>query len=70
MTKAISSALKYESATPKKFIKRKAIMQMTNDMTLLPTHEVLRRLYKRHSVGVWETITVVTWVIVLTSKFN
>lgn len=70
MTKAISSALKYESATPKKFIKRKAIMQMTNDMTLLPTHEVLRRLYKRHSVGVWELISVATWTLIFLSKLK
>jgi hypothetical protein len=34
----------------------------------IPTYEVLRRLYVRHSVGFWQVAFVVTWVIVLVTS--
>jgi hypothetical protein len=55
--------MKYEETPikPKQFIKRKSVMKLTNDITKLPTHEILRRLYKRHSVGVWMTLNIAAW---------
>ena len=71
MGRTIATAMTYERSkkTPV-VVTRKAANRLNNDINVMPTHEVFRRLYKRHSVGVWETITAVTWVIVLVSKLN
>lgn len=53
-----------------RIIKRKAIQKMINDITKLPTLEIVRRLYKRHSVGVWEILLAVTWFWVVWEKLN
>lgn len=36
----------------------------------IPTYEVLRRLYVRHSVGFWQTAFVVTWIALLTVELG
>lgn len=70
MTKIEKKAMSYDKGTTKKPLQRKAIMKMTNDMTLLPTHEVLRRLYVRHSTGMWIVATGVTWFGIFWVRFS
>lgn len=71
MGKTPATAMTYERVPLKRtHLKRKAMNKLNNDITVMSTPEVLRRLYKRHEVGVWETITVISWIAILVSKFN
>lgn len=54
----------------KMIISRRAVMKMTNDITKLPTYEILWRVYKRHSVGFWMTANVLTIALVLWGKLS
>lgn len=53
-----------------KILVRRAMMKHTNDMTKLPTYEILYRVYKRHSVGFWMTLTAATYVWIVWSKLG
>lgn len=41
------------------------LMKLENNIDKLPTREVLRRMYKRHSTGVWQTICLLTWAAMI-----
>lgn len=54
----------------KMIISRRAVMKMTNDITKLPTYEILWRVYKRHSVGFWMATTILTNVLIIWNKIR
>jgi hypothetical protein len=54
-----------EEADSIKLPTRRQLMRLETDITKLPTFEILRRVYKRHSTGVWQTITVITWAAII-----
>jgi hypothetical protein len=50
----------------KKRLTHKTSFSLTNDIELLPTREILRRLYKRHAIGVWQFSTILTLIVAIT----
>lgn len=45
-------------------LQRRAIMKMTNDITMLPTYEILWRLVKRHKLGLWQLTAISAWLAI------
>lgn len=48
--------IRYEM-TSKKLVKRSAIAKFTNDITKLSTRQIFMRLYRRHELIFWQTVT-------------
>lgn len=75
MGKSATTAMTYEKTPLNVKLKRaplqsKRLYRDTNDIELMPTHEVMRRLYKRHSVGMWQTVVIITWAAIIWAKIR
>lgn len=46
---------------------RNQLLKLETNIEKLPTIEVLRRVYKRHSTGIWQLTTAITWTMVIFS---
>lgn len=44
---------------------RWAILKATSDINQLPTWEVLRRIYVRHNLRLWQTAALTTWAALI-----
>lgn len=74
MGKTVATAMTFEdmpkkallkSVKPqKKALKQKAAYSMSDDINDLPTHEIARRLYNRHKLGVWQSLAILPWIVV------
>lgn len=54
-----------ESDKDDESVSRFAVIRATNDINKLPTWEVIRRIYVRHNLRIWQTLAIVPWVITI-----
>lgn len=50
-------------------ISKRATLRATNDINKLPTWEIGRRVYARHTKGLWQTAAITTWVVIAYNVF-
>ena len=49
---------------------RRQAIRLEDSFNNLPTWEILRRLYRRHCIGLWMSGALLTWAWLLYQKFN
>jgi hypothetical protein len=65
-----AGALIEEAPKASPILQRRAMMRHTNDITKLPTYEVLYRMYKRHNLGILYLTIGVTWFYIVWQKLG
>lgn len=70
MGKTANTAMTYERTPRTRLRFRSFTAKQTNDITKLSTPEVLRRLYHRHELLVWEAATILTWIWLIWEKLG
>ena len=59
-----------EASDKQKMPSQRQLLKLEHNFDKLPTSEILRRVYKRHSTGIWQTIWVLTIAAVVWTQLS